>query len=409
MLLRLIAAAVLLLSVTSGCAGSDLTGPTMTFGSSGSSRRMAPLPAALTHHQAFDPTIAGGPGRPRSAVYSTLKTDDDSAAGLPSPGASNTTATRVLLDLTAHPHARCLDGSPAVMYIRPGWGSGAGVWNLFQEGGGSCHSLGDCAHRSTTNQGSSSPWPASIDLVGKYGAGGLYFSPNAERNPLLWNANVAYLVYCDGGGFSGDNRSTTVVRGGKGALHFRGQEIVRAAIATLAATARLGSAKSVVISGCSEGGVATFAHLDWMAALVKGVAPGVAKIAGLADSGYYPGDGSPHSHVPKQQVRKRVFCAPFYTKNVSFYQGRLGTNIGKTQKEMRFLIVSLRGPKRKRVPQPSLSCSQPASTVGLLGGRGQPPLHSDPSVRAAVDLRHQPTLDRWLQGRFLRDPVHALA
>eukprot|EP01046_Picozoa_sp_COSAG06_P049395 COSAG06_NODE_7594_length_2448_cov_3.098765_3_plen_309_part_00 len=308
-MLHLIAAAALLLSGTSGCADSDLT---MMFGSGSSFSTMALSALTRHHHQAFDSTIAGGPGQLQSAIYSTLKTDDDSAAGLPSPGVSNTTAARVLLDLTAHPHARCLDGSPAVMYIRPGWGSGASVWNLFQEGGGSCHSLGDCTHRSTTNQGSSSPWPASIDLVGKYGAGGLYFSPDAERNPLLWNANVAYLVYCDGGGFSGDNRSMTAVRGGKGALHFRGQEIVRAAIATLAATARLVSAKSVVISGCSEGGVATFAHLDWMAALVKGVAPGVTKIAGLADSGYYPGDGSPHSHVPKQQVRKRIFCAISY-------------------------------------------------------------------------------------------------
>ena len=35
------------------------------------------------------------------------------------------------------------------------------------------------------------------------------------------------------------------------------------------------------------------------------------------------------------QVRKRVFCVILYS---SFYQDRLGTNIGKTQKETRFLI-----------------------------------------------------------------------
>ena len=88
---------------------------------------------------------------------------------------SNTTmATRVLLDLSTHPHARCLDGSVAGMYVRPGWGSGASVWNLFQEGGGSCHSLSDCARRAQTNQGSSSSWPAAIDLVGK-------FSKNSEE------------------------------------------------------------------------------------------------------------------------------------------------------------------------------------------------------------------------------------
>lgn len=210
---------------------------------------------------------------------------------------SNTTmATRVLLDLSTHPHARCLDGSVAGMYVRPGWGSGASVWNLFQEGGGSCHSLSDCAHRAQTSKGSSSSWPAAIELVGR--AGGVYFSPDPVLNPLLWNANVAYLIYCDGGAFSGDNFTTAATVAG---LQFRGQAIIRAAIETLAATTTLSAATAVVISGCSEGGVATFAHLDWMASLVRAAAPTVAKIAGLADSGYYPGDGSPYSHVPKQQ------------------------------------------------------------------------------------------------------------
>ena len=38
-----------------------------------------------------------------------------------------------------------------------------------------------------------------------------------------------------------------------------------------------------------------------MAALVAAAAPAATKIAGLADSGFYPGPGSPHSHVPMQQ------------------------------------------------------------------------------------------------------------
>ena len=118
------------------------------------------------------------------------------------------------------------------------------------------------------------------------------------QNPLLWNANVAYLACCDGGASSGNNSTIAATVAG---LQFRGQAIIRAAIDTLAATTTLSAATAVVISGCSEGGVATFAHLDWMASLVRAAAPTVAKIAGLADSGYYPADGSPYSHVPKQQ------------------------------------------------------------------------------------------------------------
>jgi hypothetical protein len=208
---------------------------------------------------------------------------------------SNTTAVRVLLDLDVYPNARCLDGSAGLLYLRRGWGSGADVWNLFQEGGGSCHSISDCAHRATTTQGSSTPWPATIDLEGK----GPYFALNNVTSPLLWNANVAYLVYCDGGAFSGDNTSLSLAGT---PIHFRGQAILRAAIATLAASGGRGldSATAITISGCSEGGVATFAHLDWMSALVKRAAPN-ATVAGLADSGFYPGDGSPFSHVPMQQ------------------------------------------------------------------------------------------------------------
>jgi hypothetical protein len=39
----------------------------------------------------------------------------------------------------------------------------------------------------------------------------------------------------------------------------------------------------------------------------------------------------------RAEVRKRISFAPLYTKNASFYQDRLGTNIGKTQKETRFV------------------------------------------------------------------------
>jgi hypothetical protein len=38
-------------------------------------------------------------------------------------------------------------------------------------------------------------------------------------------------------------------------------------------------------------------------------------------------------------IQKRISFAPFYTKNVSFYQDRLGTSIEKTQKETRFSQV----------------------------------------------------------------------
>ena len=44
------------------------------------------------------------------------------------------------------------------------------------------------------------------------------------------------------------------------------------------------------------------------------------------------------SALDKVRTRVLVRCQ-FILKMISFYQDRFGTNIGKTQKEMRFLIV----------------------------------------------------------------------
>ena len=191
----------------------------------------------------------------------------------------NTTAVQHLLDLAAFPNARCLDGTAAVMYLRPGWGSGTHVWNLFHEGGGSCHSVEDCAARAKTRQGSSAQWEKTID-IGRC-ASGPYFSIDPAVNPLLYNANHVCMIYCDGGAFSGDNYSTTATTTAAAApslasnsnpnsssissnadantihLHFRGQRIIRGIVSQLGRDTAFKEATDVIISGCSEGGVAT--------------------------------------------------------------------------------------------------------------------------------------------------------
>jgi hypothetical protein len=139
-----------------------------------------------------------------------------------------------------------------------------------------------------------------LDLSGDKGP---YFSTDSTANPFLWNANHVFMVYCDGGAFSGDNETETkvVTKSGNSTLHFRGQQIIRAVIAQLAAKIGLANATSIVIGGCSEGAVATFSHIDWMADLARSAAPAVQTVVGLADSGFFPGPGSPCSHVDKQK------------------------------------------------------------------------------------------------------------
>ena len=76
-----------------------------------------------------------------------------------------------------------------------------------------------------------------------------------------------YPAQCDGGSFSGDvlkpvqANSTYVV-------YFRGLHILRAIIATLQSDHGLAQAESVLVTGCSAGGLATFFQADNIAAMV---------------------------------------------------------------------------------------------------------------------------------------------
>ena len=68
-------------------------------------------------------------------------------------------------------------------------------------GGGWCFNSTDCLARSGTLLGSSNPtfWPESFPLAA-------FLSSNEDVNPDFYNWNAVFLVYCDGGVFSGDRQ-----------------------------------------------------------------------------------------------------------------------------------------------------------------------------------------------------------
>lgn len=117
------------------------------------------------------------------------------AAAAPAPGEINATLHSLG---PSSGDAKCIDGSPAAFYLRPGTGSGASKWVVFHEGGGWCISLSDCRARANTTLGSSAGYAAELAMPDQL------LSSNATINPLLYNWNVAYLSYCDGGSFVGD-------------------------------------------------------------------------------------------------------------------------------------------------------------------------------------------------------------
>ena len=206
------------------------------------------------------------------------------AAAAPTPGEIN--ATLHILGGPSSGDAKCIDGSPAAFYLRPGTGSGASKWVVFHQGGGWCISLSDCRARANTTLGSSVGYGAELAMPDQL------LSSNATINPLLHNWNVAYLTYCDGGSFVGD----AVASDAQGALHFRGRANKEATLATLLARHELASASEVVISGGSAGGLAAFIHADWWCDAIRTATGGsLSKCAALPDSGFFLDYESPHA------------------------------------------------------------------------------------------------------------------
>lgn len=191
-------------------------------------------------------------------------------------------AMSVELPAAEFPLALCLDGSRARYYVRHG--AAKDKWYVHQEGGGFCTSLEDCVARSKTSLGStlptaSDPWGPTLNLTEQQPV----FTTDATKSPLLHDWNHVFLAYCDGAYFAGDNASRTLV--GDTELFFRGRRVLDGALEHLA-EGGMAAATDIILGGCSAGGIATFAHLDYAAAKLARLAPG-ARVAGLADSGFY--------------------------------------------------------------------------------------------------------------------------
>lgn len=93
--------------------------------------------------------------------------------------------------------------------------------------------------------------------------------------------NIAFVVYCDGGSFSGRNSTVETVNGQL--LHFKGNYVLEAVIDTLLKRHGLHEATDVVVTGDGTGGLATYLHLDmWAAAL-----PPSTFVVGMPDSGFF--------------------------------------------------------------------------------------------------------------------------
>jgi len=171
--------------------------------------------------------------------------------------------------------AVCIDGSPAAYYYHAGSGDGVTKWFLHYQGGGYCDSLESCYGRSLTNLGSSKAYPPQLDL------GGGYFSNDPTINPLMYNWNMVFFAYCDGGFYAGNNATPAVYQGTHN-LYFRGFRNVQGYFKSLTANYNLLAGTEFVIGGCSAGGIATYYYIDWW----REHLPKNSIVKGLPDSGF---------------------------------------------------------------------------------------------------------------------------
>ena len=185
--------------------------------------------------------------------------------------------------------AKCTDGSPAGYYYEPGLQKTK--WVVWIEGGGLCQSNADCANRAKSALGSSKYWKQSR-------IGSQHQSKDPAQNPDFYDWQHVYLSYCSGDVWVGqspepfnpwanldqqDEDSDDRIFGGRiisaderrshsgnataGAqeFSFAGHTYLASVIDELKTKYGMVDATDVLLTGCSAGGIGTFANTDWLA------------------------------------------------------------------------------------------------------------------------------------------------
>lgn len=180
---------------------------------------------------------------------------------------------RIILNDAHSQKALCLDGTPAVYYLRKARDQDK-RWMLFFPGGAWCSSKESCFARSQTYLGSSKFYPS---MLGKPAG---ILSSNRSNNPYFYDLNVLYLQYCDGSSFMGDLEKPLVYRNRY--LYSRGFTILNAFLDEIIPK-YLSKARDVVIVGISAGGLGVMANAD----LISSRIPKAIKVHFVSDGGLF--------------------------------------------------------------------------------------------------------------------------
>jgi len=152
--------------------------------------------------------------------------------------------------------AKCLDGSPYGVYYSPGYNTGKKNIIISFWGGGWCAGrdkdsfLLDCLERSKTNIGSSNTWDREVYQDGTFLGG------DPKQNINFYNWHRFDFPYCDGSGHQGHVSGEMEIKGEK--LFFRGHSNTLNGLNFVFENVKFSDIDTIVITGCSAGGLATF-------------------------------------------------------------------------------------------------------------------------------------------------------
>ena len=169
--------------------------------------------------------------------------------------------------------AVCLDGTPPAYYIRQGKDLGINRWLIHFNGGAWCFDEAACLERSRGSLGSTKHLPPSPPVIQGIN------SANDQINPDFYDWNLVWIVYCDGGSFTGDREDPVVVHGEN--IFFRGKRVLDAVITDLMKRG-FQDAEGVILTGSSAGSMTAMFAVDRLAERLPNVPMHV-----LSDAGYF--------------------------------------------------------------------------------------------------------------------------
>eukprot|EP00040_Diaphanoeca_grandis_P016776 m.86964 g.86964 ORF g.86964 m.86964 type:complete len:515 (+) comp26025_c0_seq2:110-1654(+) len=242
----------------------------------------------------------------------------------PPPSPPTQTLQLIVLDkLAASFGAACLDGSPPAYYFSAGSGDDVDKFVVFLNGGGWCYLEAPTPADPFSEPGGPS-WGQSDSCWGRSqtGLGSTLHAAPTIGDPLIGtpmaNWSKAWVIYCDGGSFSGDRNEPVLVVGPPGSkdqnrsLHFKGKRNLDAVVADLKSRG-LANASLAVLGGCSAGGLGVYAQCDHFADSIPGV-----KSRCIGDAGVFIDATSLTTFAPGEQgVMRMQFSNVVQMQNAS--------------------------------------------------------------------------------------------